>query len=361
MDLQQEDSPIVNSRERMLAAINHQPLDRVPTDIWATGEVWAKLRRHFGEGVDIMAELRIDGMRDVGAKYVGPALPPAPEGETVDFWGMRTKRVAYETGVYDEQSFAPLASAKSIADLDRYQWPRADWFDYSGMREEAQQARKTQVVQCGYMAPFYFHNLLRGLELSLQDPLEDPDFTHEFLRRLCGFFYDHHRRMFETCEGLIDVAQVTDDLGCQTGPLISLGIYREFYAPHHKRFIDLCHEFGIKVFHHDDGGIRPFIPLLVDMGIDILNPIQWTCPGMDMAELKAEFGSRICFHGAVDNQRILPFGTPEEVRAEVRHCMDALAGDGTGYILAPCHNIQAVSPVENVIAMYDEAWKYGKR
>ena len=97
------------------------------------------------------------------------------------------------------------------------------------------------------------------------------------------------------------------------------------------------------------------------MGIDILNPIQWTCPGMDMAELKREYGGHLCFHGGVENQRILPFGTPDEVRAEVRHCIDALAGDGTGYILAPCHNLQVVSPVENILAMYDEAWNYGKR
>ena len=352
---------MMNSRERMLAAMNRQPVDRVPTDIWATPEVWAKLRRHFGEGADVPAELHIDGMGYVDAKYVGPALPLVPENETVDFWGIRRKKVAYETGVYEEQSFCPLGFAKSTDDLDRYHWPSVDWFDYSRMREEAEKARKTQVVQCGYMAPFYFHNLLRGLEASLQDPLEDPEFTREFLRHLGNFFYDHHRRMFEACEGLIDVAQVTDDLGCQTGPLISLDVYREFYAPHHKRFIDLCHEFGIKVFHHDDGGIRPFIPLLVELGIDILNPIQWTCPGMDLAELKAEFGSRLCFHGAVDNQRVLPFGTPDDVRAEVRRCIDLLAGDGTGYILAPCHNLQAVSPVENIIAMYDEAWKYGGR
>ena len=90
------------------------------------------------------------------------------------------------------------------------------------------------------------------------------------------------------CAGMIDVAQVTDDLGSQTGPLISLETYQEFYAPHHQRFIDLCHEFGIKVFHHNDGSCRLFLPLLVEMGIDVLNPIQWTCPEMDMLELKAE-------------------------------------------------------------------------
>ena len=100
---------------------------------------------------------------------------------------------------------------------------------------------------------------------------------------------------------------------------------------------------------------------LVGMGIDILNPVQWTCPGMDMVELKAEFGARICFHGAIDNQHVLPFGTEAEVRAEVRHCIDELASDGTGYILAPCHNIQGHTPLENMIAMYDEAQEYGAR
>ncbi|MBI2440608.1 MAG: uroporphyrinogen-III decarboxylase-like protein [Lentisphaerae bacterium] len=350
----------MNSRERMLAAINRQPLDRIPTDIWATAEVWAKLRNYFGEKTDITTELHIDGFAAVGPEYVGPALPPVFKDESVDFWGIRRKRVPHEGGAYDEQFFYPLANAQTIDDLNDYAWPSTEWFDYSLMRAKAEEAGRTRAVQCGYMAPFYFHNQLRGLEQSLVDPLVKPEFTHFLIGRIADFFFKHHRRMFEACQGFIDVAQVTDDLGSQTGPLISLDLYREFYAPHHKRFIDLCYEFGIKVFHHDDGSCRAFLPKLVEMGINILNPVQWTCPGMDMAELKAEFGKRICFHGAVENQRILPFGTPAEVRAEVRHCIDALASDGTGYILAPCHNLQVNTPVANIIAMYDEAWQYGK-
>jgi uroporphyrinogen decarboxylase len=166
--------------------------------------------------------------------------------------------------------------------------------------------------------------------------------------------------MFEACDGLIDVTQVTDDFGTQAGPMINLKVFREFYAPHLRRFIDLAHSFGIKVFHHDDGAIRTFIPDLVEMGVDILNPLQWTCPGMDLKELKKDFGQKLCFHGGVDNQRVLPFGTTEEVRKEVRHCIDALASDQTAYILAPCHNIQSITPLENIIAMYSEAWKYGR-
>jgi len=357
----------MTARERILAAIDRKPLDRVPTDIWATGEVWEKLRQHFGPDADVGKLLHIDGFAGIGPAYVGPdpraglhALPPLPEGETVDLWGLRSKPVAYQGGIYSEQSFNPLAAAETLDDLEAYRWPQADWFDYSPLRAAAQEKRKTHAVQCGYMAPFYQHNLLRGLQRSLMDPLIAPDFTHHLLKRMCDFLYEHHRRIFEAADGLIDVAQVTDDLGSQHGPFISLDVYREFYKPHHRRFIALCHGFGIKVFHHDDGSCRAFLPDLVEMGIDILNPVQWVCPGMDREELKREFGARLCFHGAVDNQRILPFGTPDEVRAEVRRCIDTLASDGTGYILAPCHNLQAVSPVENIVAMYDEAWNYGK-
>jgi uroporphyrinogen decarboxylase len=352
---------MMTSRERMLAAMRRQPVDRVPTDIWATGEVWEKLKTHFGEGVNISAALHIDGMGGIGPKYVGPPPSPAPAGETSDMWGLRTKPIRYETGIYYETSFHPLAAAQSIDDIEAYRWPKADWFDYSEMAAAARQVREKQVVQCGYMAPFYFHNLLRGLEQSLIDPLENPEFTHHFLNRLSDYFYTSHRRMFEACEGLIDVAQVTDDYGSQSGPMIGLQTFREFYRPHLKRFVGLCKEFGIFVFHHDDGAMRAFLPDLVELGIDILNPVQWTCPGMELEPLKREFGRKLCFHGGIENQRILPFGTPEEVRAEVRHCIDVLAADGTGYILAPCHNLQPVTPVENIIAMYDEAWKYGPR
>ncbi|HET6486864.1 MAG TPA: uroporphyrinogen decarboxylase family protein [Spirochaetia bacterium] len=350
----------MNARERMLAAIHHERCDRVPTDIWATPESWAKLERAFGSGFDrVMDALHIDGMETIAPEYAGPPIAAVGPDEQVDFWGMRSRRVGHATGAYWEQSFFPLAFAQSIEDLDRYRWPSADWFDYSGLREKAAAAREKRVVQSGYMAPFYYHNLLRGLERSLMDPLDDAELTREILKRICDFFFEYHLRVFEACGGMVDVAQVTDDYGSQTGPLIGLPTFRDFYKPHLQRFIDLCHAFGVTVFHHDDGAIRPFLPELVTMGIDILNPVQHACPGMEMEGLKRDFGHRLCFHGGIDNQKTLPFGTPKEVREEVRHAIDALSPDGTGYILAPCHNIQAVSPLENVVAMYDEAFRYG--
>ena len=351
----------MTSRERVLAAIEHRPFDRVPTDIWMTDEVRQKLVERYGSMGTAADELHIDGMPGVGPEYVGPAVPDLGPDESVDFWGMRHRNVRYATGVYCEQYYFPLADAKTSKDLDDYAWPSADWFDYSGVKAAAAKLRERHVVMSGYMAPFYYHNLLRGLERSLTDPCDDPGLTHEIVGRVSTFFYEHHRRIFESADGAVDVSQVTDDYGSQTGPLISLETFRAFYQPHMQRFIDLCHEFGIRVFHHDDGAIRPFLGEFCRMGIDVLNPVQHACPGMEMEGLKRDFGNRLCFHGAIDNQRVLPFGTVEEVRAEVRHAIDALAADGTGYILAPCHNLQAVTPIENIVAMYEEAYRYGTR
>jgi len=145
----------MNSRERILAAINRQPIDRIPTDIWATPEVFTKLRAHFGSDADMMVALHIDGFASAAPDYIGPPLPKVPGGESVDYWGIRTKRVAYGTGVYDEQSYCPLADAETVDDLDAYAWPQVSWFDFSHMVPALQKARTTKVTKCGYMAPFY--------------------------------------------------------------------------------------------------------------------------------------------------------------------------------------------------------------
>ena len=126
-----------------------------------------------------------------------------------------------------------------------------------------------------------------------------------------------------------------------------------------KRMMELVHQAGAYVFHHSDGAIRKIIPDLIEAGIDVLNPIQWRSEGMDRAELKRDFGDLVVFHGAVDNQRTLAFGSVEEVQEEVRYNIQVL-GQGGGYILAPCHNIQAVSPPENVVAMYDTGYEVGQ-
>jgi len=126
-----------------------------------------------------------------------------------------------------------------------------------------------------------------------------------------------------------------------------------------KRMVDLVHEAGAFVFHHSDDAIRRIIPTMIDIGIDVLNPIQWRCKGMDRKALKRDFGGKLIFHGGVDNQQTLAFGSVEDVESEVIENLSVL-GQGGGYILAPCHNIQTVSPPENIVAMYETGYEYGR-
>ncbi len=351
----------MNPRERILAAIRHEPLDRFATDIWATPEVWDKLADYFGatDREMVFDRVGIDGIIDIEPAYIGgqgQTHRSAPTDAPIfyDEWGMGFRKQVYAGGAYDEQVVFPLAEAENITDLEAYAWPTPEMYDYSIIPETARRYPQ-RAISSGYTAVFFWHNRLRGLELSLRDPLERPEFTHYLIQRLSDFFSEYHRRCFEAGKGLIDMTQVTDDFGSQHSLLISPRLFDQFYCPAMQRAIDLAKSYGLYVFHHDDGDVRPLLPRLVELGIDILNPVQWRCGGWDLDELKNRYGKRFCFHGGVDNQQTLPFGTTEQVRAEVRWLAHTLGRDRTGWIIAPCHNLQAITPVENILAMYDEA------
>jgi uroporphyrinogen decarboxylase len=345
----------MNHRERILAVMHHQPVDRLPTDIWATSEVWHKLLAHFGvaDNLQVYDKLDIDGIMGIYPTYIGPERPTI-DGVRYDEWGMGYRSQGYGTGSYDEQVVFPLAGARTLADLEAFAWPSPDWYDYASLpRQAAYYAGRS--IQVGYAAIFYWHNRLRGLQQSLIDPFDQPEMTRFLIQKMSDFFNEYHSRCFDATRGLVDSTQVTDDFGSQTGLMISPGVFDDFYRSGMQRAIDLAHRYGLVVFHHDDGDLRKLLPRLVEMGIDLLNPIQWRCGNWDLAGLKSEFGAKLCFHSAVDNQQTLPFGTAQDVRDEVRRLMRTLGSDRTGFIIAPCHNLQSVTPVENILALYETA------
>ena len=349
----------MNRRQRVLAAVRRQPVDRLPTDMWATTEVFDRLCAHFKVDTKVALYdcLGIDGIFGIAPPYTGPA-PLEGDDYWEDAWRMGYRKQQYATGVYSEQVHFPLACAETIEDLKAFPWPSPDWYDYAQIPGLAAEFPE-RAIMCGYTAVFYWHNKLRGLELSLLDPLLRPDFTHYLIERISDFFSEYHRRCFEAGRGVIDITQVTDDFGSQHGLLISPAIFEQFYRQPMQRGVDLARSHGILVFHHDDGDLRALLPTLVGMGIDILNPIQWRCGDWDLAALKREFGGRIAFHGAVDNQETLPFGTAAEVRAQVKRLVETLGADHTGFIIAPCHNLQANTSTENIVAMYEAARDFG--
>jgi uroporphyrinogen decarboxylase len=364
-------------RERILKAILHQPTDTIPTDMWATQEVQEKLCAHFGikDGKGEMTAgigmcggslsrgiagilklwdlLDIDGIFDVRPPYVGKPKNDV-NGILVNEWGIGYARKDYATGSYLEQAVFPLKGMTTIDELDSFPWPDPDDYDYSKLPGIIAQCGG-RAICCGYSAVFTYHNSLRGLEQSLIDPIVDPDFTRHLINRLSDFFAEYHKRCFEAAPGLIDITQVTDDWGSQSGLMTSPEIFFDFYSAPMNRAVELAHAYHVKAFHHDDGDCRKLIPAIMDMGIDILNPIQWRCGDWDLAQLKSDYGKRVCFHSAVDNQETLPLGTPEDVRREVRMLKRTLSSDGTGFIIGPCHNFQPNTSVENIVALYETA------
>ena len=190
------------------------------------------------------------------------------------------------------------------------------------------------------------------------DLIEKPEIVHYCLDRLFDLAYENTRRIYERIPGKITFSYVAEDMGGQTDLMFSPRHIQEFLLPGMKRIIDLAHQGGAFVFHHNDGNCRRIIPDMIEAGIDLLNPIQWRSQRMERDGLKRDFGDKIIFHGGMDNQYTLPFGTVEEIRQEVLDNLRIL-GEGGGYILAPCHNIQPLTPPENVVAMYETCYEHG--
>jgi len=342
-------------RERWLAVLRRQKPDRVPMDYWATDEATAKLKKHLGcaTSAEVFAKLHIDTPVNLWAKYTGPKPP-----EGCDIWGLRHKTVDYGTGTYSECIYHPLAQFNSVEEIERnYQWPSPDWWDYSEVPRQLE-GKEQFPIRGGGSEPFLQYNSLRGQEQAMMDLLLNPEMVHYCLDKLFELAYQNTLRIYEQVPGKVMISYVAEDMGSQEGLMFSPAQIREFLIPRMKRMIDLAHSAGAYVFHHNDGACRAILPDMIAAGIDVLNPVQWRCKGMDREGLKRDFGDKVVFHGGVDNQQTLPFGSVADVREEVAENLRIL-GRGGGYILAPCHNLQAVSPPENIVALYETGYELG--
>ena len=252
----------------------------------------------------------------------------------------------------------PWRQFHSVEEIEaNYRWPSPDWYDYSVIPQQIT-GWEDYPIQGGGSEPFLIYKNLRGQEQAMMDLVEHPEIVHYCLDRLFDLAYTDTQRILETIPGKVMLCYVAEDMGGQNNLMFSKKHIRTFLLPRMKRVIDLAHQGGAFVFHHNDGNCRAILPDMIEAGIDLLNPIQWRSCGMEREGLKADFGAKLIFHGAMDNQYTLPFGTVAEVRQEVADNLRIL-GEGGGYILAPCHNLQPVTPAENVVAMYETGYQLG--
>ncbi len=345
----------MTSRERWLAVLKGQKPDRVPMDYWATEEATRKLINYLkcDNEEELFRRLHIDRVITIGPKYIGPSL-----SEDIDIFGCCFQNISYGAGVYRECIYHPLAKHKTVKEIKQsYRWPSPDWYDYSEIPGQII-GREDYPIRGGGSEPFLTYKNLRGQEQALIDLILNPEMVHFCLDKLFDLCYQNTLHIYEAIPDKVMITYVAEDLGSQEDLMYSPEQIHQFFIPRMKRMMDLAHQAGASVFHHSDGAIRKIIPEMIEAGMDVLNPIQWKCKGMERESLKRDFGDKIIFHGGIDNQYTLAFGSKEEIRQEVIDNLRIL-GEGGGYIIAPCHNIQAVSPPENIVTMYETGYEYG--
>jgi len=377
---------IWTSRERVVAVLEHREPDRVPIDINPTLDFYQKLKSFLGLEVEeklrpnfameviphprVLSALDVDLISVKLGSATGGGSPQRRGDLVLDAWGAGWRQINQPGGGgYLEPVYHPLAEA-TLQDLRSYPWPDPA---APGRGEGAESAAKwlyeeTDLALVGRFGgpiietPLY----LVGWENWLVRLAQEPDFAAALLTKITDIQIALDRVGLEATAKYLQIFKVSgEDLGMQTGPLYSPRMFRTLLLPHLKRrwraaraYLDEVNP-AVRIMLHSCGSIRPFIPDLIEAGIQVLDPVQPHAANMDSAALKRDFGDHLTFHGGVDIQHVLPFGSEQEVEAEVRRRIQAFAPGG-GYILAPAHNVQADVPPANLVAMCRAAHEYGQ-
>jgi uroporphyrinogen decarboxylase len=376
----------MTSRQRVMLALDHTEPDRVPFDCTFTLAAYQRLSRHLGQAPDpavkpggpsLSVTPPVTFLQELGVDlyYIGLDDPPGrPQFEVgmpayTDEWGIGYQRIAANAGFDYVAVSAPLAQAR-LQDLDDYPWPDPDApaLTASLGQKARRLADETDFALVGKFntALFEHASQLRGMERLYLDLIQDPEFVDALLSRLTALAIRQIQRGLEAAGPSLQILRLAgDDLGGQTGPLISPRMFRRLVKPHFARLYRearrLFREYNPagKLMAHTDGDVYPMINDYIEMGLDVLNPVQPFVAEMDHARLKREFGEQLSFHGGIDIQHTLPFGTPDEVRLHVRRTLASLAPGG-GYILAPTHYLLPDVPPENILALRDTLLESGR-
>ena len=348
-------------KQRVKMAASHVEPDRPPIQVYTTPEVHAVLAEHF-DSRSIEEALEID------FRIVNPAGGPrrrAPEPgsgiECYDEWGIGYSLVPNNAGgQYLEAADLTLARITTMDEFEAYPWPDPNDYDHSVIPEQIERVKDYAVCVGSAGKPDIINSVGRGrgMEQVLVDIATQDEVGVAIIDKRVEYYYEWCRRCLEAGQGKIDVLCLGEDLGSQKGPTMSPACFESFFRPRIEKFYKLAHEYGALAMMHSCGSTRALQLQLIDMGLDILDAVQPEPVGMDPEELKSEFGDKLTYCGMISTQQTLPRGTVDQCRAEARHRIDVI-GKGGGYIFAPAHCIQPDTPLENILAIYEEAT--GKR
>lgn len=365
----------MDSRERTFLALGHQEPDRVPLDCWLSPATKTKIQKTLKLSFEqFLDRFDVDLRYIDGPEYIGPTLDGDDGSLDVDIWGVSRKRVYVHLGdsagdyleSYKQVVRSPLQAADSVEEILEYDhWPTADWFDYSAVEKQCLRIREAGRVvvfmgdRLNRIAQLKPACYLRGFEQTFIDMVEKPDLARALFQKISEFYLEYGRRILEAAKGNIDILCTGDDFGSQNAPLISLPMWKEFLMPGFEEFVRMGKDHASYVMHHTCGSISPLIPDMIECNLDILQSLQPEAAGMDPTVLKREFGDRLCFQGGISIQKILPQGSAEDVRRHVKTVLEIMSPDG-GYIACTSHNIQADTPMGNLIALFEAYKDYGR-
>ena len=349
----------MTSRERVLAVFRKEIPDRIPVWCGASPEFIDKAAKHLGVNSEEEVLVRFrDDFRRVYSRYAGPEkfdpVKNAEKGSRLSIWGVERAGEGY--GV---PANTPLKNA-TLEDVENYPWPSPDWIDVSHIREDALKWKGEYAILGGEWCPI-FHDMLDllGMEDSLIMMYEEPEVVHAVLDHLVDYYYECNKRIFEAAADVIDIAFMGNDMGSQTGPLISVPLFEEFFAPRFKRLCDLAHSYGLYTQMHVCGSFQQLIPSMVACGLDAVQSLQPVNEGMSAESLKANFGGQMIFNGCIDSVNQLIYGTVDSCIETTKRVVGVMKPNG-GYILSPSHDyLLEMTPVENVLAMYDTCYEIG--
>ena len=381
----------MTSRERLQKALNHKEPDRIPVDIGGsivtsiTKNAYTNLRKLLGLKAtkpkiidivqqlprveqDLREELRIDTIPLTANAPSSWELKIEEEGDYLYFydeWGSRL-RMPKKGGFYFDWYEYPIKESTMDA-LKKFKWPDPDDpARYEGLKDRAKELyENTEYAIMGSALSgggiFEQPERVRGAPEFLMDLVSTETFADDLMEGFTDFYLREYSHFLDEVGDYIQVIVYWNDMSGQNAPLISPELYRRLIKPKEKRLLSsIKKKTNAKIFYHCCGAAYEFIPDLIETGVDILNPVQVSARGMDTQKLKKEFGKDIVFWGGgCDTQRVLPFGTVQEVREEVKRRINDLAPGG-GFVFNTVHNIQDGIPPENIMAMFETVWEYGK-
>lgn len=359
----------MNAKERVIKCINHCEPDRVPWDYWAALEVTERLLKHFRfkDKEQLLRYFDVDLRYVPGPSYIGQEFRTYDDGTVEDLWGVRRGAMTVERNAYKwtykHVVVSPLEPMETVKEIENYiHWPSPDWWDYSKVESDCEQYANFAVVNAGdrldRTAQFKPMMYLRGMEQAYVDLINNPKISSAIIEHIKEYFLEYNRRVFESANGKIDIFMMGDDFGTQNGLMMDLQTWRRFFRDGFRAYIDLAHQYDIKVMHHTCGCVVDLIPEFIDAGLDILQSLQPRAAEMDLEKLKREYGKYIAFHGSIDIQKTLPYGTTEEIREMVRRRVKA-GKPGGGFIISTAHNIQPDTPTENILTLFDAYKRFG--